>query len=95
MGPLQKVTSEAIARPVSTSDHSEEEYDKKSLKRHIREIVWDSLDRSPEERRMIAKLDFFILTWASLAYFSKNLNSNNLCALFTISLTVRACTDLI
>ncbi|KAK7224328.1 hypothetical protein V2G26_012331 [Clonostachys chloroleuca] len=78
MGPLQKVTSEAIARPVSTSDHSEEEYDKKSLKRRIREIVWDSLDRSPEERRMIAKLDFFILTWASLAYFSKNLNSNNL-----------------
>ncbi|CAH0040318.1 unnamed protein product [Clonostachys rhizophaga] len=78
MGPLQKVTAEAIARPVSTSDHSEEEYDKKSLKRRIREIVWDSLDRKPEERRMIAKLDFFILTWASLAYFSKNLNSNNL-----------------
>lgn len=94
MGPLQKVTAEAIARPVLTSEHSEE-YEKKSLKRRIREIVWDSLDRSPEERRMIAKLDFFILTWASLAYFSKNLNSNNLCALFTTSFTVRACTDLI
>ncbi|CAH0057318.1 unnamed protein product [Clonostachys solani] len=77
MGSVQKVTAEAIARPVSTSD-LEEEYEKKSLKRRIREIVWDSLDRSPEERRMIAKLDFFILTWASLAYFSKNLNSNNL-----------------
>ncbi|KAJ4249870.1 hypothetical protein NW762_012213 [Fusarium torreyae] len=51
---------------------------KQSLKKRIREIVWDTLDRSPEERRMIAKLDFFILTWASLAYFSKNLNTNNL-----------------
>ncbi|CAG9986494.1 unnamed protein product [Clonostachys byssicola] len=77
MGSLQKVNAEAIARPVSTSDLNDE-YEKKSLKRRIREIVWDSLDRSPEERRMIAKLDFFILTWASLAYFSKNLNTNNL-----------------
>lgn len=27
----------------------------------IREIVWDSLDRTPEERRLIFKIDFFIL----------------------------------
>ncbi|OJD34151.1 major facilitator superfamily transporter [Diplodia corticola] len=50
----------------------------KPLRRRVRELVWDSFDRSPEERRFIAKIDFFILTWAGFSYFSKNLNSNNL-----------------
>lgn len=45
-------------------------------------MVWDTLDRSPEERRFLAKLDFFILSWASLTYFSKNLNTNNVCMQF-------------
>lgn len=52
---------------------------KKSIRQRIKRIVWDSLERSPEERRFIAKIDFFILTWASLTYFSKNLNTNNVC----------------
>lgn len=34
---------------------------KKPLRHRIREIVWDSLDRSPEERKLIFKLDIFIL----------------------------------
>ncbi|RFU31560.1 hypothetical protein B7463_g4773, partial [Scytalidium lignicola] len=51
---------------------------KQPLRHRIREIIWDSLDRSPEERRLIFKLDIFILTWAGFTYFSKNLNSNNL-----------------
>ena len=51
--------------------------EKKPLKRRIREILWDSFDRTPEERWFIHKIDFFILTWASLSYFSKNLNTNN------------------
>lgn len=52
---------------------------KKPLGQRIKGIVWDTLDRNPEERRFLAKLDFFILTWASLTYFSKNLNTNNVC----------------
>lgn len=51
--------------------------ERKPLKRRIREILWDSFDRTPEERWFIHKIDFFILTWASLSYFSKNLNTNN------------------
>ncbi|KAH9904411.1 putative pantothenate transporter [Xylariomycetidae sp. FL2044] len=43
----------------------------------FRKVVWDSLDRSPQERRFISKIDFFILTWAGLSYFSKNLNQSN------------------
>lgn len=52
---------------------------RKPLRRRVRELLWDSFDRSPAERRFIAKIDFFILTWAGFSYFSKNLNSNNLC----------------
>lgn len=51
----------------------------KTVRQRLRGILWDTLDRSPEERRFLAKIDFFILTWASLTYFSKNLNTNNLC----------------
>ncbi|KAL3417364.1 major facilitator superfamily transporter [Phlyctema vagabunda] len=49
----------------------------RSLGHRVREIVWDSLDRSPEERKLINKIDWFILTWAGFTYFSKNLNQNN------------------
>lgn len=43
--------------PTSLSDS----IGKKALRHRIREIFWDSLDRSPEERRLIFKLDIFIL----------------------------------
>lgn len=64
---------------------------KRSLRRRIREIVWDTLDRSPEERRFISKIDFFILTWAGFSYFSKNLNSNNLCRCIQVLATWTVC----
>lgn len=69
-----------VAMHPSTSLRDEEApTEKKTLRQRIRGIVWDTLDRSPEERKFLAKIDFFILTWASLTYFSKNLNTNNIC----------------
>jgi hypothetical protein len=70
--------STTLAQPQSEDTSPESSVtEKKPLKRRIREILWDSLDRTPEERWFIHKIDFFILTWASLSYFSKNLNTNN------------------
>lgn len=73
------VESKILAQPQSeeTSPERPLTEKKKPLKRRIREILWDSFDRTPEERWFIHKIDFFILTWASLSYFSKNLNTNN------------------
>ena len=34
-----------------------------------RSYLWDSLDKSPEERRFLAKLDAVLLTYASLGEF--------------------------
>ncbi|KAK3374845.1 major facilitator superfamily domain-containing protein [Podospora didyma] len=40
--------------------------------------VWDTLDKSPEERRFLFKLDTILLTFASLGYFIKYLDQVNL-----------------
>ncbi|KAI5206506.1 hypothetical protein E4T39_02504 [Aureobasidium subglaciale] len=65
--------------------------ERRPLRYRFRGLIWDSWNRSPEERKFIHKIDFFILhlssrclltisrTWAGLTYFSKNLNQNNLC----------------
>ncbi|KAK7718794.1 hypothetical protein SLS63_010400 [Diaporthe eres] len=69
-----------VGSPSSSDSDGEPPLEKKSLRTRIRAVVWDSFDRSPEERRFIAKIDFFILTWAGFTYFSKNLNTNNICS---------------
>jgi len=75
---IATVESKTLPQPQSEERSPESSLtEKKPLKRRIREILWDSLDRTPEERWFIHKIDFFILTWASLSYFSKNLNTNN------------------
>lgn len=81
--PTKDVAATAVspASPPSPIDDGEQQWGekRKPLRRRVRELLWDSFDRSPAERRFIAKIDFFILTWAGFSYFSKNLNSNNLC----------------
>lgn len=77
----------------SSSNEGESFVGKKSLRRRIRAIVWDTFERTPEERRFIAKIDFFILTWAGFTYFSKNLNTNNICQCRDVERLCRAETD--
>lgn len=62
--------SEKLETGVVTTSTDSLEKQKKPLRHRIREIVWDSLDRSPEERRLIFKLDIFILceTFSNLLY---------------------------
>lgn len=40
--------------------------------------VWDTLDKAPEERRFLFKLDAVLLTFASLGYFIKYLDQVNI-----------------
>lgn len=47
-------------------------------KRKWQSYIWDSLDKSPEERKFLFKLDAAILTFASLGYFIKYLDQNNI-----------------
>ncbi|KAE8162968.1 pantothenate transporter [Aspergillus tamarii] len=45
---------------------------------HCTAYLWDTWDKSPEERRFLFKLDAAILTIASLGYFIKNLDQINI-----------------
>ncbi|KAI5923436.1 pantothenate transporter liz1 [Camillea tinctor] len=49
----------------------------RSLRQKIAAVVWDSLDKTPEERRFIAKIDWWILSYACIAYFVKYLDQTN------------------
>jgi len=40
-------------------------------RRPLRSYIWDTWDKPPEERKFLAKLDGFLLTYAALSYFSK------------------------
>ncbi|KAK8051104.1 hypothetical protein PG993_002489 [Apiospora rasikravindrae] len=51
-------------------------------KRTWRSYLWDSLDKSPEERRFLAKLDAVVLTFASLGYLIKFLDQVNVNSAF-------------
>lgn len=46
-------------------------------KRTWRSLLWDTFDKSPEERKFLFKLDAVILTFASLGYFIKYLDQVN------------------
>ncbi|BCS23791.1 uncharacterized protein APUU_40235A [Aspergillus puulaauensis] len=47
-------------------------------KRRWVSYIWDTFDKSPEERRLLTKLDAAILTFASLGYFIKYLDQINI-----------------
>ena len=52
---------------------------KDSLRNRVLRVVWDSLDKSPEERRFVNKADWWIMTYVCLAYFVKYLDQTNVC----------------
>ncbi|KAL2177338.1 major facilitator superfamily domain-containing protein [Thermothelomyces heterothallicus CBS 202.75] len=56
-----------------SSDASTDDPPVKSWKRY----VWDTWDLPRAERRMLFKVDAFILTFASIGYFLKNLDQTN------------------
>jgi MFS transporter, ACS family, pantothenate transporter len=47
-------------------------------KKTWRSYFWDTLDKSPEERRFLFKLDAALLSMASLAFFLKYLDQVNI-----------------
>lgn len=63
-----------VARGQEYDSSSDDELPPKTWKSYI----WDTLDKSPQERKFLFKLDAIILTFASLGYFIKNLNQINI-----------------
>lgn len=42
--------------------------------------IWDTWDKSPEERRLVQKVDWWLLSYACIAYFIKSLDQGNVCS---------------
>ncbi|GJC98514.1 pantothenate transporter liz1 [Colletotrichum higginsianum] len=55
----------------SVAVQRDEPQPKRSLRKRIAAVVWDSLDKDPEERKFIAKIDWWILSYCCVAYFVK------------------------
>lgn len=76
----EKQVDEPKPRSVDDADTSEggdHRPKKDTLKRKILRVIWDSLDKSPEERRFVAKADWWIMTYVCVAYFVKYLDQTN------------------
>ncbi|KAK6217366.1 pantothenate transporter liz1 [Colletotrichum tabaci] len=61
----------------SVAVQRDEQQPKRSLRKRIAAVVWDSLDKDPEERKFIAKIDWWILSYCCVAYFVKYLDQTN------------------
>lgn len=51
---------------------------KANVRRKWQSYIWDALDKTPEERKFLFKLDAVLLTFASLGYFIKYLDQSNI-----------------
>ncbi|CAG8961285.1 hypothetical protein HYFRA_00013564 [Hymenoscyphus fraxineus] len=83
MSTTMSVTKDCLA--VTTAFESSEDNNasreviQKDVKKRWQSYIWDTFDKSPEERHFMFKLDFALLTMASLAgYFIKNLHQTNI-----------------
>ncbi|KAL1851720.1 hypothetical protein VTK73DRAFT_9371 [Phialemonium thermophilum] len=70
-----KVVADDAAETTSVSVN--EPAPKLTWKTRVLGIIWDSLDKSPEERKFIRKADFWILTYVCVGYFVKYLDQTN------------------
>lgn len=63
---------------LSEDEHLQEASDKaevmiqENVQRKWQSYLWDTLDKSPEERKFLFKLDFALLTFASLGKCSES-----------------------
>tara|TARA_R110002003_G_scaffold46_5_gene3763 strand:+ start:5707 stop:5976 length:270 start_codon:yes stop_codon:yes gene_type:complete len=44
----------------------------------IQEVIWDGGNRTPAERKLVQRLDLYVLSWATFGYFIRLLDSTNI-----------------
>ncbi|KAG0650221.1 MFS transporter [Hyphodiscus hymeniophilus] len=72
----EAIISEPLAYPAVLEQSDQ------PAKKDWRRFIWDSLDKSPEERHFLLKLDFALLTFGCLGFFIKFLDTANLANAF-------------
>lgn len=62
--------SELPSLNVEAANANEKPVIQKTVKRKWQSYIWDTFDKSPEERKFLFKLDSALLTFASLGLYS-------------------------
>jgi hypothetical protein len=44
----------------------------------IQEVIWGGGNRTPAERKLVQRLDLYVLSWATFGYFIRLLDSTNI-----------------
>jgi ACS family pantothenate transporter-like MFS transporter len=59
----QPSESSSLPEPSDVTSEREGNHEKAPLtfRRRLKQIIWDTLDYTPAERRFVSKIDFFIL----------------------------------
>lgn len=74
MSDIQKSAASTDSRHTADSNDSKAPLVQEIPKRTWKSHIWDTFDKSPEERRFLFKLDAALMTLASLGYFIKYLD---------------------
>lgn len=78
-------TSEGKQPDASVTFNAVPPEQKRTLKQKIAGVVWDSLDKTPEERRFVAKIDWWILSYCCISYFCKYLDQTNVSLTYSLT----------
>ena len=79
---VQPLQYRSISPESSSSQWPVEQLEQGQPKISWKSYFWDTLDKSPEERRFLFKIDAALLTMASLGYFIKYLDQININSAF-------------
>lgn len=83
MAALSRSSSEQAAKEISTAVEHEletsnnDQWRPRNRWEKIQAVIWDGI-RTPEERKLVKRLDIYLLSWATFGYFIRLLDSTNI-----------------
>lgn len=73
-----KTTSEVKGQELKAPSEQENEAPIQQTRRaRLKASIWDTWDKSPRERKLVQKVDWWLLSYACTAYFIKSLDQSN------------------
>jgi hypothetical protein len=61
----------------ASSEQSEVAPIQQTRRARLKAAIWDTWDKSPRERKLVQKVDWWLLSYACTAYFIKSLDQSN------------------
>jgi ACS family pantothenate transporter-like MFS transporter len=62
---------------IQSQDELQLEPMQQTTRARLKAAIWDTWDKSPRERKLVQKVDWWLLSYACTAYFIKSLDQSN------------------